>query len=257
MAIALKKRKPESTGINEEQLAQRLESVPSGHSHTEEEHNPFASHGHKKEEGEGPWLVSYADMMTLLMGFFALIASFSKPDQKEFEKVKKAATEQFGGKYEQPYKDLETNLKKFAKENNLEKFVKIENTPDGVKLTFAGSYLFDSGDFNVKPDAKPILDKMVSSIDKEAKGHNIIIEGHTDNRPISHAIIASNWELSGIRAARIAQFFEIHNFKKKQLTILGLGETQPEAPNEDKNGTPLLENQSKNRRVVIKIYKPL
>ena len=55
-------------------------------------------HG-KKDEGEGPWLVSYADLMTLLMGFFALIASFSKPDVKAFEEVKKSAAERFGGSY--------------------------------------------------------------------------------------------------------------------------------------------------------------
>lgn len=233
------------------------EELPPLETEDHEEHNPFA-HGHKKaEEGEGPWLVSYADLMTLLMGFFALIASFSKPDQQEFEKVQQAASEYFGGEYEQPYEKLEKALQKVIKENKLENQVKIETGFGGVTMTFTGTFFFDSGDFQIKPDAKAVLDKMIIAIKNEAKGYNSTIEGHTDIRPIHHPIIGSNWELSGIRAARIAQLFEKQGFEKKQLTIIGWGETKPVAPNFNKDGSVNEENQAKNRRVVIKIFKTL
>lgn len=209
----------------------------------------------KKEEGEGPWLVSYADMMTLLMGFFALLASMSKPDQQQLEKVKQSAAERFGGKYEQPYKDLEKNLRKVLASNGLDKQVQIESSYDGVTMTFTGTLFFDSGDFRVKPEAVSIVNKLASTIQSEAKSYNLKIEGHTDNVPITHPIIASNWELSGIRAARIAGLFETQGFTKKQLTILGWGETKPLAPNENTDGSANLENRTKNRRVVIKVYK--
>lgn len=217
----------------------------------------FGGHHKKAEEGEGPWLVSYADMMTLLMGFFALIASFSKPDQQEFEKVKQAATEYFGGEYEQPYQELEETLREIIKQENLEDKVKLEVDTSGVALTFTGTFFFDSGNFVVKPEAASVVDKMAAAINKSAKGYNAIIEGHTDPVPISHEIIASNWELSGIRAARVAKIFEGQEFKKDQLTIMGWGETKPQFENFNKDGTPNLENQGKNRRVVIKVFKPL
>lgn len=212
------------------------------------------AHHKKAEEGEGPWLVSYADLMTLLMGFFALIASFSKPDQKEFEKVKQAASEYFGGEYQEPYKKLEENLKRVVKENNLTEQVKVSADGDGVVLTFTGSLFFDSGQFVVKPEARPILDKMAAAIKKDSKKYHALIEGHTDDRPISHPIIASNWELSGIRASRIALMFEEQGFSKSQLHILGLGETKPIAPNNNPDGSPNLVNQTKNRRVIIRVF---
>jgi chemotaxis protein MotB len=209
----------------------------------------------KKEEGEGPWLVSYADLMTLLMGFFALIASMSKPDQKQMEEVKKSAAERFGGHYEQPYEDLEKKLKKVLASKGLDKQVQIEASYDGVTMTFTGTLFFDSGDYKVKPEAVSIVGKLASTIKQEAKNYDIKVEGHTDDAPISHPIISSNWELSGIRAARIAQVFETEGFKKNQLNLMGWGETKPVVPNENADGSPNLVNRTKNRRVVIKVYK--
>ncbi|QLY24260.1 flagellar motor protein MotB [Bdellovibrio sp. KM01] len=209
----------------------------------------------KKEEGEGPWIVSYADLMTLLMGFFAMMYSMSKPDVAKLEQAKKANTERFGGHYEEPYKDLENALKKTLKANGLEKQVQIESGYDGVTMTFTGTLFFESGDFHVKEEAVNIVNKLAGTIQKDAKGYNIKIEGHTDSAPISHPIIASNWELSGLRAARIAQLFETNGFARKQLSMIGMGDTKPIVPNENTDGTPNLENRSKNRRVVIKVFK--
>lgn len=213
---------------------------------------------HKKsEEGEGPWLVSYADLMTLLMGFFALIASFSKPDAKEFEKVQKAASEYFGGEYQEPYKKLEEKLNKVIKDNGLKDQVQIKSGVEGLTMTFTGTFFFDSGDFHVKPAAQELMQKMVVAISKDTKGLNATIEGHTDNRPITHPIIASNWELSGLRASRIALLFEKFGFSKSQINILGLGETRPLFPNDNPDGTINPVNQAKNRRVVIRLFKDI
>jgi chemotaxis protein MotB len=210
-------------------------------------------HAKKGEEGEGPWLISYADMMTLLMGFFALIASFSKPDIKEFEKVKKSAVEKFGGEYKEPYKELEEKIKKGLAAEIAASKLKISHDADGVTIKFDGTTFFDSGNFIVKPEGSTLITKITQSIQKEISTHKAIIEGHTDNVPITDPIIASNWELSAIRAARIAQLMEIQGFQKKQLTIQGWGETRPEVPNTDANGSAIAANQAKNRRVVIKI----
>lgn len=227
--------------------------------HHESSHDDMLMGGHSKkaEEGEGPWLVSYADMMTLLMGFFALMASMSKPDAKEFDKVAAATSKHFGGKYEAPYEKLGNSLTKVFKEKNIDGKVQVEINSEGVTLTFNGTIFFESGNYQIKEDSKDLLEKIATAVHKEAQSYNALIEGHTDNNPIKKDIIASNWELSAIRAARIAQYFETQGFKKEQLTIMGWGETKPVAPNNNSDGTPNLLNQSKNRRVLIRIYKDL
>lgn len=214
-----------------------------------DDHDDFYLGSAKKgEEGEGPWLVSYADMMTLLMGFFALIASFSKPDAKEFEKVAAASSQYFGGEYQAPYEQLGNAIMKLIKENKVEDQVEVVVDVNGVTLTFSGTLFFDSGNYQVKPEAKELIYKLGETIKKEPKVYNAVVEGHTDSVPITHPILASNWELSGVRASRIAQLFEERGFQKNQLTIMGWGETKPVSENST------IEGRTKNRRVVIRVF---
>lgn len=217
-----------------------------------------ASHGDdfhtkKVEEGEGPWLVSYADMMTLLMGFFALIASFSTPDVKKFEEVKKSAAERFKGDYQEPYKELENKIAEALKQQIAEGKVTVTRGADGVTIKFEGKSLFDSGSFVVKPEGAELIHSIVKSIQEGIPKYKAVVEGHTDNVPITHPIIASNWELSAIRSARVAQLMVLDGFKNEQLTIQGWGETKPEVPNTDANGVAIAANQATNRRVILKI----
>ncbi len=208
------------------------------------------------EEGEGPWLVSYADLMTLLMGFFALLSSMSTPDAEKIEEVRRTAVLAFGGKLENPYEELAGDIKKFLKEKNLSEKVQVTISLNGVTLTFQGTMFFDSGDFTVKNQANALLQDLARVIQDKTKSYRFLIEGHTDSVPISHSIIASNWELSGLRAARIAQIFEGQGFDRSSLTIIGWGETRPLVKEYTESGAAIVENQAKNRRVVIRVYDP-
>ncbi len=247
----------EKTSATPAKSAAKSASVPDPHEDLTDPGLAFFSHdqGKKAEEGEGPWLVSYADLMTLLMGFFALIASFSKPDIKAFEQVQESATQQFGGEFKKPYQELADKLEKIVQQNNLQKQVVVIREADGVTVKLDGTLFFNSGEFVVKSEGRGVIDKLLVTLRGEIPSYKALIEGHTDNVPIAHSIIASNWELSGIRAARIAQIFESYGFSKKQLTIMGWGETKPEVSNVDAHGVGIAENQAKNRRVLLKISK--
>jgi len=230
------------------------------HSQDQDSHedHDFESHAgsHKKEEGEGPRLVSYADLMTLLMGFFALISSMSVIDKDRLEKVKESASKQFGGEYEKPYEGLSESLAQFIKEKDLQDVVSINRTSQGVDVTFTGSLFFESGDFILKDQGRQLMSELAVVIKNENRKYKILVEGHTDSVPIRHSIVSSNWELSGIRASRVAQVFENSGFNKKQLTIIGWGETRPAVPERGPSGDLLSESMSKNRRVVVRVYDP-
>ena len=76
-----------------------------------------ASGGHD----ESNWLVSYADMMTLLCGFFIMLFSISKLDAPQYESVKQAVATQFGGTYEAPHQELAKFVTQIVQEAGVEK----------------------------------------------------------------------------------------------------------------------------------------
>jgi chemotaxis protein MotB len=201
------------------------------------------------------WLISYADMVTLLLGFFIMLQSISKVDSTQFEKVKFETTKMFGGEYRIPFDDLSKKLKEKVFEQNLRDQVVFEQTPTGVNITFRGALFFDSGSADLKPEARKIIEDLVPVISTQAKDFGIIIEGHTDNRPINGGVFASNWELSSTRACSVLRLFEAKGFNRRKLKALGWGDTHPILPNEDGKGKPLPDNQAQNRRIIIKVLK--
>ena len=207
------------------------------------------------EESESNWLVSYADMMTLLVGFFVMLQSMSSLNAHSYEQVKKETSRLFGGEYKIPFEKLTSSIKEILKKQGIQDQVNIRDSEEGVELTFRGALFFDSGSSVLKPEALDLLSKLVPEIKNEAKGYYIVAEGYTDNRPIQGGIFASNWELSSVRACTIIRYFESQGFEKQKLKALGWGETHPLLPNEDEHGNPLPQNQAQNRRVVIKIRK--
>jgi len=209
----------------------------------------------KAEESDGNWLVSYADMMTLLVGFFLLLQSFSKIDSTKFEQVKKETTKLFGGEYKIPFEKLTTKLKDVVKTQNLEGQVVFQESDAGIEITFRGALFFDSGSVALRSEAKTLLDRFIPTINENAKDFGVTVEGHTDNRPVVGGQYTSNWELSSLRACTVLKLFESNGFSRFKLRALGWGDTKPIVPNEDAKGIPLAENQSQNRRVVVKILR--
>lgn len=208
---------------------------------------------HHKEEphddGEHIWLVSYADMVTLLLGFFILLLSFSKIDPSKLEKVKQSATQVFGGEYKVPFAAMTDQLKKAVAAGGLSDQVAFQQTEEGVQVTFRGALFFDSGSATLRNEATELLKKVIPVIKSQADKFDVVIEGHTDNVKISGGMFASNWELSSVRACSVLRVFEEYGFNSKQLMAIGWGETKPIASNE----TP--EMRSQNRRVVVRIVK--
>jgi chemotaxis protein MotB len=218
--------------------------------HHEEAPHPAEDHG------EGNWLVSYADMMTLLVGFFAILLSFASVDQEQFEKAKESITKEFGGTYERPYGDIADRLRKELEKAKVGDQVIIKTNDAGVEIAFLGTAFFESGSVDFKAGVKNTLDLMIPKIQELGSEFNIVIEGHTDDVPLSGGgFIRNNFELSSIRACRVLDYFHIKGFKKELMTAVGYGEARPVVPNRDQNGSAIVENQAQNRRVIIKMIK--
>ena len=234
----------------------------------------------KSEMAGATWLDTYADTITLLMTFFVLLYSMSTIDAAKFQEVAQAFNSVLTGqsadsilKYdiyngEVPIIGGEINddttvensnvpnsgdgestydeVKAFVEKNELDSVVTITSDERGVIIQIKDSILFETGQADLKTESLLLLDKINSLI--ATLPNNIIIEGHTDNVPISTYQFPSNWELSGARAARVLRYFvEDKKQDSTRFTFQGLGDTKPLYPNDSD------EHKAQNRRVNILI----
>ncbi|MGK5085431.1 flagellar motor protein MotB [Bdellovibrionota bacterium FG-1] len=209
---------------------------------------------------ESNWLVSYADMMTLLCGFFIMLFSMAKMDEPQYEKVKEAMVNQFGGDYKSPTKELAKFITQILQQAGIEQQVSVKIEGTGVSLIFESTLFFDTLSAEVTPDGRTLLDKLLTMLigreKAEAKEYQIVVEGHTDSRPILGGNFPSNWELSGARASRVVRYFLEKGFSSDHLTAIGYGDTRPLVPSRKPDGAYDEQALAKNRRVVLRILNP-
>jgi chemotaxis protein MotB len=234
------------------------------HSDESEHHHPPA-HDDDSSHGEGGhdesnWLVSYADMMTLLCGFFIMLFSMAKMDEPKYDSFKEAMSEQFGGDYVAPSKEMAKYATEIIQELGIESQTIIKADINGVSIVFESTVFFETLSADVTQAGKTILTQLIKKIydrqKNKGKVYKIVVEGHTDGRPIIGGIFPTNWELSGARAARVVRMFLDHGFNAEQLTAIGYADTHPQVNARTINGQWDEKALAKNRRVVLRILEP-
>lgn len=216
----------------------------------------------KKSVNEGnteEWLVSYADLMTLVACFFILLIAFAKFDPVGFARQTQEVANHFTREERRP---AETPLKVMEQEitmhPELEKRTKVSVKDSELVITFSGSTLFAADEYLLSDDSIILLDTMIDIIRSQGPNFRILVEGHTDNRtPPKDGPLRSNWALSGARAASVIERFEYYGFDPNNLIAVGHADTKPLLPNTDDEGNSILANQMINRRVDIKVLRPI
>lgn len=214
---------------------------------------------HRNPIGEGHeelWLITYADLITLLLCFFILLFSSSTLDQNVWESIKTSYSTKMKKKSANtPLADiknqLDSLLMKDVKDNKLE-IIKDET---GINMRFLSTSFYNSGEATLLPEGKEIVDKIFNIINN-VKGteFNIDVEGHTDDNPIVTREYPSNWELSVARASNVVRYLVERGIDANRLKASGYADTKPVVSNRDSLGKAIPENQSINRRVVLKIH---
>ncbi|SKC74379.1 flagellar motor protein MotB [Maledivibacter halophilus] len=226
--------------------------------------------------GVPEYMLTYGDMMTLLLCFFVLLFAFSEIDAKKFQMIMESfqgsAGVLRGGKTLddtqfvnnstleddvtnnlkeiRDLRALKESLERHLEENKLQDQILVELDNRGLLVRFEDNVLFDSGRAELKPESKKILEFMSKLLEQEKFADKVIrVEGHTDSDPIkSSRQFPTNWELSTIRAVNVARFFiEETNMMPQRLAVSGYSKYHPVAPNTSS------ENKAKNRRVDIVI----
>lgn len=201
------------------------------------------------DEDTDNWMLSYADLMTLLFAFFALLLAFSDLNEIKIEIVSKAMNRAMGGARVEPEVTLaqvQAELNELIQKENLSTQVKVNRDREGVSLSLRGSTFYESGSTKLLKTSKPFLKMVARQIDKVP--YQITVEGHTDNVPIKSDRFPSNWELSTSRACSVVRFFEDAGIPSYRLRATGYGDTKPENPI---LGNSTSEARAQNRRIII------
>lgn len=120
-----------------------------------------------------------------------------------------------------------------------------------VYISLSDNMLYKSGSYEVNDRAQETLSK-IAKIIMDYKDYDVLIEGNTDNVPISRENIRNNWDLSCLRASSVVQYLQNHyGVDPKRLTAGGRGEYNPLASNDTSVG------KQRNRRTQIIITPKL
>jgi chemotaxis protein MotB len=131
--------------------------------------------------------------------------------------------------------------------NRLQDQVEINEEQSKTTIRLGEAILFQSGHADLSNNAIRTLEELANSINL-VEGQ-VVIEGHTDNVPVTSAVFKSNWELSAARAFSVIHALGEHGVNTARLAAWGFGETRPVAPND----TEL--HRAQNRRIEIVILK--
>ncbi|MCM3714999.1 flagellar motor protein MotS [Halalkalibacter oceani] len=235
------------------------------------------------DKGAPKWMVTFSDMMTLILVFFILLFSMSVVDAQKFRAIAESfqqrqifeflpsaiefdnTAEEREGDRQDPFEDgqfgesgsetevnmdaLLAEVQNFLEENELTEGISATRDDRGVVLVLQERTLFETAEAEILPEALPFLEKVGTLL--EAIPNMVRVEGHTDSRPISTFRYPSNWELSGARASSVIRhLINTYDLDPKRFVATGYGDTRPVVPNTS------VENLQTNRRVVIVISDP-
>lgn len=218
------------------------------------------THGEHEVENAERWLLTYADMITLLLVLFIVLYAISSLNQAKFREFKqsvqhsklfhiphgstKAVTNSKSSPSTQLVK-IEKALSSALKAKGLLQDVTFAITPTGLtEGLVADSTFFVTNSAQLSPSGYRIVDASAQVLKKYSNA--IEVAGYTDNRPIVSGPYADNWALSAARAASVVvRMSTSDGVKPTQLILLGYGQYHPVAS----NSTPA--GQAQNRRVNI------
>lgn len=210
------------------------------------------------------WLLTYSDLITLLLIFFIVLYSMSTVDAKKFEDMLKSLSIALGGSSrggvleqgrslipgDKVYKErlemqnTQERIRRMIAAKGLDGKISTTLSNRGLVISVKDTVLFPEGSVDLTSSAQEVILGVANIL---ADMPNAVrIEGHTDTVPIHTARFYSNWELSTTRATNVLQFMiQSAGLPPQRLSAAGYGEYKPVVPNINDR------NRALNRRVDI------
>lgn len=194
------------------------------------------------------WLLSYADLITTLLVFFAMLLAAADINQVKMQQI----AESLSG-VEQPasLSSIQEEIDQRIAEEGLEELISTNLTADGLELSLNSGLVFDSGSGVVRPENEETLQGMLSTLAPYRDKYRFAIEGHTDSTPMNGPM--TNWELSTMRANAVRSRLETAGIESDRIRVEGYADTV-KLEEELLVGLSEQERLARHRRVVVRVY---
>ncbi|HEY3189619.1 MAG TPA: flagellar motor protein MotB [Solirubrobacteraceae bacterium] len=239
---------------------------------------PGAAH---EEHADERWLLTYADMITLLMALFMVLFSMSIVNKSKLASLQESLHNAFsphvvpGGQAikrtggdaqtqqlkpqsspntaradakaaeDRELRRLKHEVDERAQKLGMNDKVKTHVTRRGLVIDIlTDNLLFDSGAARIQPAGMDLLAHLAPLL-RHQRSHQVDVEGHTDSQPIHGSVYPSNWELSTARASAVVRALIAMRMTPGRLTATGRAYLDPSASNATSQG------RARNRRVEI------
>jgi chemotaxis protein MotB len=229
-----------------------------------------------EKENHERWVISYADLVTLLLGFFIILYSTSKVDAEKFKLFAFGLNQAFnvsvrqgapggnpildGGNgllpnpissssIERDLSVIENAIEQQADQAGYAGQVIVTRQDDTIVIRLPNQLLFPSASADIKPEALGLLDVAAGVIARLP--HQVRVEGHTDNVPVGTDRYPTNWELSSARATAVLRYLAEHGgVNPSRAFAAGFAEFHAVGSNDTPEGRAL------NRRADIVLLYP-
>ncbi len=232
----------------------------------------------EESRGVPPWIITFADMVTLLMVFFILLFAIGNVEQEKWREIKESlrealgadsieelgtrqgldvvkqiqtqvdentghAVDEVGAMVSREMEDIISEVEEFVFKNKLSGEVRVSSDQRGAVITISDVVLFPPGSAEMTSRGRKTLQQVFDVL--KQFNYNVKVEGHTDNTPIHTLRYPSNWELSAFRASEVAHMMIDDGFPPERLSVEGFAEFRPKVPNTS------AENRAINRRIEV------
>lgn len=197
------------------------------------------------------WLLSYADLITNLLIFFAMLLAAAEISRTRMQQIAESLS---GVEQPESLSSIKEEIDARIAREGLEELIRTTLDDDGLRLSLNSGLVFDSGRAAIRPEQQQNIDALLGTLVPYAGKYDFAVEGHTDSTPVAAGdIYASNWELSADRANAVRSRLEGVGIAQARIRVEGYADTVP-LPEAELQGLSDADRLARHRRVVVRIH---
>ncbi len=209
------------------------------------------------EENVDSWLMSYADLITLLMSFFVIFVSVSEPRKERISILSSGMGGKFGTiDVSTAFDGVIRDLQQPVEISKSFRDITIAHNERSIEIEMSNAAFFKPFTAELDESKLPLLTQIIAPLKSiDFIDYRISIESHTSDAKPQSGLYATNWELSSARAARMVRIFIENGIKPETLKAIGMADSHPKVPNLDPQGNAIPSNREKNERILVKLER--